>query len=519
MKPIYVTYYVENEGNQLFTMVLKPAKEGKYPTAFLRTPYDVHHEKMSPSELEAYMIENYSKWADNGYVFIYAHCRGTANSTGESDAFIYEETDGKATLNWIRQQPFYNGEIYLVAGSYCGFVNRSLAPFDSDIKSIILEATDSNLYNWLYLNGIYRANLHGGWYIPRYKNKCGLNKNFTEESFLTLPMTDFSKKVFGEGAPVFDEMLLHPDADDEFWETPLAGSLQKHALDNADFPRVVTTGFFDIFNRGSHDSWESFDDEMKSRCAFIIHPYHHGGTSEEQPYHFPGGTVEEYLGDLETGWFNHVRDGVPFNAPLGKISYYELFGNKWYTEDYYTQNGSVTFALGDGERSYVYDPRNPARFNGGLSNNFGGTVFMDPPNLREDIITCYSPEFAEDTHVRGKMKARLKVRSDREDTCFYVRIAIVKPEGDFALRDSITKISNFDENYVPGTDTYVDFTFDEGAFLIKKGEKLRIDVSSSAFPQFIPHTNTRGLFSVQTEAVKAVNTVFLEESTLTISHM
>lgn len=66
------------------------------------------------------------------------------------------------------------------------------------------------------------------------------------------------------------------------------------------------------------------------------------------------------------------------------------------------------------------------------------------------------------------MKARVLVKSDCEDTCFYVRFNIAKKEGDYGLRDDITKISNFDQSYQPNTEIALDFTFDEIAFQVKK---------------------------------------------------
>ena len=62
----------------------------------------------------------------------------------------------------------------------------------------------------------------------------------------------------------------------------------------------------------------------------------------------------------------------------------------------------------------------------------------------------------------------------------------------------------------------MDFSFDEHAFVIKKGEKLRIDVSSSAFPHYVRHTNNKGLYSIQTTAKIAHNTVICDKSTLTL---
>ena len=62
----------------------------------------------------------------------------------------------------------------------------------------------------------------------------------------------------------------------------------------------------------------------------------------------------------------------------------------------------------------------------------------------------------------------------------------------------------------------MDFFFDEHAFVIKKGEKLRIDISSSAFPLYVRHTNNKGLFSEQTTIKKAVNSLILENSYIEI---
>ena len=125
-------------------------------------------------------------------------------------------------------------------------------------------------------------------------------------------------------------------------------------------------------------------------------------------------------------------------------------------------------------------------------------------------------EFTEDTFIKGKMQVKLTVKSDCEDNCFYTRLSIVKKEGYYWLRDDINQISNFDKNYKPSSEIEMDFSFDEHSFVVKKGEKLRIDVSSSAFPLYVRHTNNKGLFSAQTTAKIAKNTIILDKSFLTI---
>ena len=62
------------------------------------------------------------------------------------------------------------------------------------------------------------------------------------------------------------------------------------------------------------------------------------------------------------------------------------------------------------------------------------------------------------------------------------------------------------------------YSDDEHALLVKEGQKLRIDISSSAFPHYVRHTNKRGLFSEQTVAEFADNTVILDGSSITIPY-
>lgn len=104
------------------------------------------------------------------------------------------------------------------------------------------------------------------------------------------------------------------------------------------------------------------------------------------------------------------------------------------------------------------------------------------------------------------------MRSNCEDTCFYIRLSLCKAEGDYGLRDDINQISNVRADYIPGDTVEMAFSFDEHAFVIHKGEKLRIDISSSAYPHYVRHTNQKGLFSQQTTARIADNTVVLDGS-------
>lgn len=508
--------YLQAEKAELFTAVCLLEEKGSFPTVIFRSPYVDYAEELTENEIVARFADSHKSFIENGYAVVYQHCRGRGKSSGDCVPYIYELEDGLALQQWVREQAFYNGEIYLCGGSYTSSVHFVTAPFAEDIKGAVLNVQDCERYNCNYRNGFYKMGLHGGWYVNMYKKKSIPVKNYAPETYNMLPLSDFSKTVFGERAEDFDEILRHPNKNDEFWQTRYGGGEAHNAIKHANIPILLTTGFYDIYTGGVFDMWNGLDEQTKAKSALIVHPYDHGCNPNSQPIQFEKATLWEKFGDYQVKWLNAIRSNEKPFVEQGKITYYKLFGNEWQTDDFKQPEKEMTFTLGQGEKTYVYNPYAPATFKGGLSANFGGNAWQDEPNSRYDIISVFTPEFEEDTFIKGKMKAKLCVKSDCEDTCFYVRISLVKEEGYYGLRDDINQISNFCVDYKPNQEIEMDFSFDEHAFVVKKGEKLRIDISSSAFPLYVRHTNNKGLFSEQITAKIANNTVILDKSYLTI---
>ncbi len=508
--------YIETNGTKLFTLVCLPSEHGTYPTVIYRSPYVDAEEFLTEDAICEKKAHDLAQWTENGYAVVFQHCRGRGKSEGECIPYIHEREDGLFLQEWVRKQPFYNGEIYLRGSSYTSSVHFVTAPFAKDIKGAVLEVQDCERYNCNYRNGFYKVGLHGDWYVHMYKRKQIREKNYSIDSYRMLPLCDFSQTVFGEHAADFDEILRHPARSDPFWSTRFGGGEAHDAIKHAQIPVLLVTGFYDIYTGGVFDMWRGLDEKTRAMCALAVHPYDHNGKGEGQPILFEKGTLREQFDLYAVRWFDAIRGKCEAPFEKGKVTYYKLFGNEWCCDTFDEGEELRRIPLGTGTASYRYDPRDPATFKGGLSANFDGNAWQDAPHSRDDIVTVYSDTFDADTFVRGRMRATLRVRSDCEDTCFYVRVSLCKKEGDYGLRDDVAQISNVDATYQPSGEVTLDFTFDEHAFVIGKGERLRIDISSSAYPYYVPHTNKRGLFSEQTEARVAENTVHLDASYLEI---
>ena len=98
---------------------------GKLPTILLRIPYG-----RGGFDYVARLF------AERGFQVLLQACRGTDGSEGELDAFRQEHLDSKPTIDWIKQQAWFNGDLALYGSSYMGYVQWPIAAeFNTRIKS------------------------------------------------------------------------------------------------------------------------------------------------------------------------------------------------------------------------------------------------------------------------------------------------------------------------------------------------------------------------------------------------
>ena len=274
--------------------------------------------------------------------------------------------------------------------------------------------------------------------------------------------------------------------------------------------------------------WHRLSPERRARCPLLVTPWSHSWNSSPK-----NSLISRKDGAVPANvaleWFEHIRKDTPLTfLPEGGVKWYNQFGTKWETGDdlpygkktlrlFLNQERTLdTAPKTKGELTYTYIPASPATFPGGCSNTFGGMVVQPKPNFRNDVLSFLTEPFAEPVQVCGKSELELHVRSDCPDTCFYARISIVRDGVAYCLRDDICTIAQFVSDYVPEQEATLKMHFCENVLVLEKGTSLRLDISSSAWPHYVPHTNRRGLFCDQTGADTAHNTVFTGSSVLTL---
>lgn len=505
----YVNYlYLKQSKEDFFTVVLLPQREGRFPTVVCRSPYVKKTEDMRESEIAAAYGESMKRWTARGYAVVFQHCKGQGKSTGAFVPYVHEREDGLALRAWIRTQSFYNGELFLLGSSYTSSLHYATAPFEDDVKGAVFEVQDSERYRLWYRNGQMRKG-HANWHFNLYKDKCDIPKEFDMKSFSQLPLKGLSKRIFGEDAQDFEEMLEAELQGHRFWQTRFGGCDARDAVLGARIPILLTTGYNDFYVGGVFKMWQGMSETTRKNSALLVSPYNHGdGYHKELGVCFPGGKRREAFGeDYPIAWFDHIRTASPIPFQKGVVSYYRAFENRWASDFYKTATKPLEVSLGSGTRSFLYDPANPPALR-------EEGVFAEELSERSDAVSLCTPPFEKNIFVKGQMRVRLAVESNCPDTSFYVRISLRKPQYTYVLRHDITSLCYQLGDYTAGDSVELQFTFDEYAFLIEAGERLQVDVTSTNDNGYVCHTNQKGAYYLQTETQRATNKIYLDRSCL-----
>ena len=509
------------DGVKLYTYGVAPKEGVKCPIVIQRDPYVKEQRIDGP----AFAYERIGALA-RGYAYVVQHVRGAGMSEGRRIPYEHEREDGLALLEYARRLPWYNGEIYLAGASYLASAHWSyLETNPPDVKGASLAIQDVNRYNICYRNGFTKWHLHGSWFMKEYAKNDHSVVRAKDVRFTDFPLIDFTRRLFGHSIEAYDNTLLHPLPDDPFWSSdePGSGAGYRRALLRSTMPVLLKTGFYDIYTEGICDMWREIPPERRANCALLIDAYDHGGRLSRDMEgtfgEFPGGSrAEEKVDDLD--WFDAIRAGkMCKGAPANKTRYYALWENSWHEEPALVDGPRrVVLPLGGGVRDYIYNPKRPLPgFPGSGALGFGGMRFQPAPGFRDDVLSYLLPPITERLDVRGRMTARLTVSSDCEDTCFYVRMSVKKPDGKwYLLRDDITSILFQRWRYEPNSRCTLSFRFADHAFRLNVGDQLRVDVAS-ACSQFAPHANVRGRQAFICKPKIAHNCVYADGSELVLN--
>jgi hypothetical protein len=233
-----------------------------------------------------------------------------------------------------------------------------------------------------------------------------------------------------------------------------------------------------------------------------------------------GITVRESLAWLDThvkGKTGRLRD-VP-------VRLYVMGENKWRdfadwppparSERWHLQPGGAlapSISPTSEPDRYRYDPADPTPAVGG--NSLGARKHMGPKDnrsleARPDVRVYTSAALEQDMEVIGPVTAELYVRSSLEHTDFFARLCVVEASGrSINLCDGILRLTPGNIPPEPDGSLHICIEVWPTAYHFRKGQRLRVQVSSGAHPRFVRNLGSGEPLATGTKLCVADQTVY-----------
>jgi hypothetical protein len=528
------------DGVTLYADVYRPVGPGPFPVIVGRTPYSIERYATPMFEVpNSYVAPLF--FARRGYVFVYQDIRGREESEGRWEPFRNDITDGYDTIEWAARQPWSNGKVAMYGVSYEGMV-QWLAAMSAPphLVTIVPMVAATSLYNdWITSNGAWRLSFNlewGGIYMEwRTLQNLGVylqpdtppSLRF-EDIERHLPLRDLPARA-GRHGPFFQDWLAHPDFD-HYWKAIDA----EKVFDRVTVPVLNFGGWFDIFRQGTLHGFQGLRSRGKTELArhgtqLVMGPWGHWPSRRVGELDFgPTAFVDEETLALE--WFGYwlkgIHNGVGRRPP---VRVFVMGANEWREEDnfppararicrlYFHSLGHANSVQGDGRLvaapevsdspdDYTYNPDDPTPAAGGADD-------VHSIEARQDTLVYTSDPLAGDLEMIGPLRVLLHAASDAPDTDFVASLVDVYPDGralaiaDGILRARYREGPSHPSFLAPGRTYALAIDLSGTAILLPKGHRLRVHITSSAFPEFDRNPNTAHAFGTSAEIAVAHQTI------------
>jgi putative CocE/NonD family hydrolase len=298
---------------------------------------------------------------------------------------------------------------------------------------------------------------------------------------LTLPLGQGDVAAAGHRVDYIQDMLTH-DRDAERW----AGIDHRHRVADVTVPVSSIAGWYDIFLPSQLEDFKILQ-EAGRPVRLTVGPWTHLSAD--------GTPIKEAI---EFG-LAHARGEQPPERPPVRL--YVTGEKAWRNFDHWPPAGYApqrfhlqpggalsTEVPGDSAPDrYRYDPADPTPAVGGVRMVRGGAGRADNTKLeaRPDVLTYTTEVLEQDVEVIGEVAAEIWFRSSLPYADVFVRLCDVDPRGrSHNVCDGLVSLTGADEL------TRAEVALWATAHRFKRGHRIRVQVSSGAFPRFARNTGT-----------------------------
>jgi uncharacterized protein len=534
------------DGIVLRADVLRPATESRFPVLVYRTPYG-----------KEFALRDYSTFGhavERGYAVVVEDVRGRYASAGEFRPYENEGRDGYDTIEWAARQPWSNGNVGTFGLSYPGAV-QWLAAVESPphLKAMVPAMTFSTPQNFFYAWGLWDLSWME-WIWDDIASDVRAKKNLpgpkTDEEASaawdqvasrmqrTLPLNQL-EELRGV-APYYYDWLSHPP-EDPWWEwAELRNKYDRvHAAvlnlsawyDDNYGPEGATTNFLGLLKSRSGES--------DPRTHLLLGPWVHGVESTRRTHagerEFGPSAAIDY-DEVILRWMDYYLRGIPNEMDKEPaVRYFVMGDNQWRdattwppvatgTPYYLSASGkdellhslSTQLPAENAESiTFVSDPDKP------VVNAYENSGAHDYRELvkRADVLTFDSAPLDSDLEVTGPIQAEIYLSCDCRDTDLWVRLLDVAPDGSAlnlmspgldVQRASYRDMARGHQLLAPGQIYKIELDHLITSNVFQKGHRMRVQISTTFFPNFSRNLQTGESESVSAKMQKATISIYTD---------
>jgi uncharacterized protein len=504
-----------SDGVELVSDHYSPAHVGPCPTILMRQPYG--------RDIASAVVYAHPVWfARHGYNVVIQDVRGRGDSGGDFYPFRHEGRDGKETIDWVRTRAECDGRIGMYGFSYQGATQLLAAAEQPEgLLCIAPGMTASDLYHgWFYQNGALRLASTLGWGLQMLKGDARRLRlreaserlesawsNLAAQASV-LPSRDHPA-LHGEGLPQYVLDWLDHNEPGEYW----TGLDVTEKMSRIIVPALHVSGWYDIFLRGSVDGFLALcagagNELARNQQYLVAGPWQHIPWGDRIGAADFGPEALLDTDELLLRWFNHWLRGSREFAGEPRVRYFVLGENRWRQAESFGGESNRTFYLrssgransrkGDGELTsvpprendpcdiFVHDPEVPIAAPGGFAAA-SGPFDQAGLELGNNLLVYTTKPLEEGLLVFGKPQVVLYCVTSADHADFTAKLVRVRPNGvaeflcmgiarsSWLFRDSLYKAREL---------RAWNFELEPTACLFKAGDRIRLEIASSAFPLF-----------------------------------
>lgn len=556
------------DGTILRADIYRPKLKDPVPVILMRTQYGKDTAQIQPSRFRT------PDWfASHCYLVVVQDVRGQGTSDGIFTEFGNDGDDGYDTVEWAAGLPGATGKVGMYGSSYVGATQWLAATTTPPhLTTIVPSNTASDYYDgWTYEGGAFRLGFVQPWAMGTIATTAAKNRGdlaalkqlqaaaAERDRWLNhLPYQDLPPMQPGDlrVAPWYFDWIRHSTRDDYWKRWSIRDRYQ-----NVTVPVLHFEGWYDAFLRGGLENFAGMTARGGSPGArryqrMVIGPWDHLAWGRESSSPSPllkglGPGANSPVNEMQLAWFDHFLKGsdndIATESP--RIDYYLMGANRWKHASAWPlpqtnwtvyhlggrgaqHNGTLgdSAAAHDAPDVYLYDPANPVPSAGGHSccaaeSAPQGRYDQRAVEQRPDVLTYTTAPLTTNTEITGPISVDLWASSSAPDTDFTAKLVAVQPDGTAVnLNNGIVRTSlaqSLSERRLMPTGQPHKYRIDiwPVSYQFRTGERIRLEISSSDFPQYAPNPNTAAPFGRNAELRTATQTILHDAaypSTLTL---